>query len=94
MRTLDDSTTHQNILKNINPGDLIHVETFKGDKYEILVKSISLEAVKGEHIEVPLDQIKTIKKKQISVLKTTGAVAGTLWVYSAIAILLFLAAFK
>lgn len=85
MLPINGANTHQEILENINPGDLIHVETFDGSKHEILVESISLEAVKGEEIEIPLDQIKTIEKKQISALKTTGVLIGLYYLFAAIA---------
>ena len=40
------------------------------------VRSFSLESIRGDGIEIPMEQVKEIKKEGISVLKTTGAVLG------------------
>lgn len=76
MHPIDSTKTRYEILTNINPGDLIHIETLEGSKYEVLVKSITAESVKGSDIEIPLDNIKTVKVEKISAIKTTGAIVG------------------
>ena len=90
MKPVEDIDTETRILGSINPGDHIHVETNDGGKYEMVVQSIDINTVKGAGREIPLDQIKAIKKKQISVLKTTGAVAGGYLAFVAIGVLLIL----
>ena len=93
MQPVEDTGTAAGILNAINPGDHIHVETRNGGKYELVVDSIDIKAVKGGGREIPLDQIRTIKKKQISALKTTGAIVGGGLAYALIGVLLVLSAF-
>ena len=90
MQAVENIDTKAEILNSISPGDHIHVETHDGGKYEMVVQSIDINTVKGAGREIPLDQIRTIKKKQISVLKTTGAIAGGYLAFVAIGVLLIL----
>jgi len=92
IQPINNTTSHEKILANVDSGDLIYVETVEGRNYEVLVKSIGLKSIKGEQLEIPLNQIKSISKKQVSVKKTAGAILAGSVGYLIIAGLAFVAA--
>lgn len=88
MLPIKDANVVENILENVKPGDQVHIETKDGSKYEILVESISSEAVEGGGVNVPIDQIEVIKTEQILVVATPLAVVAGTYVVASVVFLI------
>lgn len=81
MRSVEAVDSNEKLLENLNPGDLIRIETKDGNTHEIRVGTVTRESVAGDGVEVPFDQIKTLEVKRVSTTKTAGLVGGTLLMY-------------
>jgi hypothetical protein len=68
--TNSDTDSTQSILKNIDPGDMVIIETFQGQKHEVVVQSISVNSIQGKQIEIPIEEIKSIEKEEASISNT------------------------
>ena len=69
---VENANSKQQLLENINPGEVIHIETHDGQKHIFEVESVDTNSVKGEGKEVQLNDIKKLEIEEPSALKTAG----------------------
>jgi len=81
MRTIDVAqvNTHEQLIKQIDVGDVVSVITKDGKTHEFTVKLINSEVISGNEIEISISEVNEIKKKEFSILKTGGLIPIT-WV--------------
>ncbi len=92
MKPLDEGLSSAEIVEKINPGDEIIIHTTDNEKHLIVVDSITEKQIIGSGKSFEYQNISEIKKEGVDVLKTTGAVLGSVYIYSAIVSLFILAA--
>jgi preprotein translocase subunit YajC len=86
--TNSDANSTQSILKNIDPGDRVIIETLQGKKHELVVQSISVQSIHGNQIEIPIEEIKSIEKEKASIGKTLTLIEVGLYVVTLYAFVL------
>lgn len=92
MHKINLDNEHHWSVNNVSSGDYLKITTQDGKTIEMEVKSLSEKTIIGDDITIPFNQIKSLEKREISVLKTAGLSLG---IYSALAIvgsILFVAA--
>jgi PBP1b-binding outer membrane lipoprotein LpoB len=65
---------------DLNEGDTVKIVTKDGRDLTFQIMAISSEAIIGKDQHILFSEIVTVKKKQVSVGKTVGLVAGILFV--------------
>ena len=73
---MEEGLVPDQVLERINPGDEIVIHTISSEKHTIVVKSITKEEITGNNKTFHYSEIRKIHKKDIDILKTTGAVVG------------------
>ena len=66
----------EQLVERIHQGDRVIIHTKDVAKYEVVVESINTNEIIGNDKVFKLDEIEEIYIEEVSVLKTTGAVAG------------------
>ena len=81
MRTLDvaNVNTHEQLIKQIDVGDVVSVITKDGTTHEFAITLIDSEVISGNEIKISISEIKEIRKEEFSILKTGGLIPIT-WV--------------
>ena len=92
MKPMNEHLTNAQIVNEINPGDEIIILTIDNEKHLIIVESISEESITGSGKTFTYQQIISIEKEGIDVLKTTGAVVGGYLLYATLIVAITLGA--
>ena len=71
--TMKNVKVSEDITNKISVGDYVVIQTKQLRNIQFTVEYIDLEIIKGDHVEIPINDIKSIKKKGISTTKTTAA---------------------
>ena len=64
MRSVDGELTAQRILEEINVGDLVHMVTLDGGKYQVKVSEITKLRIGDAERCIPLDTVASIESKK------------------------------
>jgi len=89
MRPVGEST--QEITRQVEVGDEVRIHTKDGARRQFVVTEISDDSIKGESIEIPVQDIESAEIKEVDGWKTAGVVAGTAVGVYAILLLIMLA---
>lgn len=65
----------ENLYNGLKPGDTVRVTTKTGRTVELKITTIDAEAIVGTEQRIPLSEVATIEKQEISTAKTIGLVA-------------------
>lgn len=71
---VEKANSYAELVQHIKVGDELEITTNKGGIYQLVVKSISKDAITGSDSQVAIENIKMISKKEPSFMKTMGAV--------------------
>jgi len=80
----------EEITRELEPGDQVHIVTKDGQDIEFVLTSVSQDKLAGESQSVEIMDIAKVEKREISVLKTSGAVVGSVLAYVGAAFILIL----
>ena len=58
--------------EQLKPGDDVEVVTKDGNHYRLTVKAVDTEAIYGDQVSIPLSDIVSVDRKEISVGRTAG----------------------
>ena len=90
MEPVKNSFDPQSVVSQVQPGDYVRIEKTDGSKLAFEVHSISTNSIKGNNVEIPLEQVKKIEKEVTEFWKTAGATYG---VMSIIGLIVFVTSF-
>ena len=91
--SFDDLDPPGAVAGQLNPGDEVEVVTVDGRNYRFTVKAVDAEAISGDGVRVPVADIATLKRREISAGKTAGVAAGGYVLVIGIPVMLGMAAF-
>lgn len=63
----------------VRAGDRVTVVSDVQGDLAFVVTEVDSEVLRGESIEVPIDEIVVLEKREFALLRTAGAVAGTVY---------------
>ncbi len=90
MKPVEKGLTPEQLVTMINPGDKVIVQTKDNEKHLIVVETITNKKIEGSGKSFLFEDIIEIKKEGLDGWKTTGAVVGGAYIYSALIFLVLL----
>lgn len=84
------TTSPQDLVYRLEIGDTVHVSTKSGGTFDFKITDITDDAIHGDAVQIPLEEIDSIEKKEFSTAKTVAAGASIVTVVAVAAFVGFL----